>query len=174
METASCFHRRNLLLLSWYSLWCEFCCMIHGLSYFRSGRKRKASIRLRRRSFRKVTRYLSDRTFLLHFRTTRSGFGKILEFVKEYITKDEVKGRLSSGGAIAADTRIGITLQLLAGASYLDCAFTFEVEESRVTRVLYQTVQALKKVLRMDGNYRDVNVLQKLSHEFSFSRQCPL
>ena len=167
-------HRRNLYVLSWYAIMHDLYCRIQRLQHFRGCRKRKRSIRRQRRTFLEVTKYLTGQKFLRHFRTTRRGFGVLLSLVRGDIEKNEAMAALSSGGAIAADVRLAITLRMLAGASYLDCALSFSVEESTVTRVFYQTVRALNKVLKIRCKYDDIRELQKLSFDFSASRRCPL
>ena len=152
MDWEEYLHRRNIYILSWYAMSCELCVRIQHSRRLRRGRKRRGSIRRRRRTFSDVTRYLTDKKFLLHFRTTRCGFARLLQLVKRYIEKNEDMGRLSSGGTLVPDVRLGMTLRMLAGASYLDCALAFSVEESTVTRIFYQTVRALNKVLKIRCN----------------------
>ena len=152
-------HRKNVAILSWYVLLCQAHFAAQAIlcqnRWLRGRCQRRASIRRRRRTFTEVTRNLTDRKFLRYFRTSRSGFRKLLDLISSDLTRSEAMGRRSSGGIVDPDVRLAIPLRILAGASYLDCSLAFSVEDSTVVKIFHETLQALTRVLKIECKYRD-------------------
>ena len=88
-------------------------------------------------------------------RLTRSAFRKLRALVEQFLLKDEVMAKRSSGGAITGETRLAVTLRLLSGASYLDCALSYGIEWSTIWRVFHETVAVLNRVLKVKTGYKE-------------------
>ncbi len=104
-------------------------------------RIRSASKRRRRHTFAEVTSLLSDYEFKRAFRLSRSSFYKLLDLLGPLLERDEERAMRSSGGPVTPGVRLGVTLRLLAGGSYLDQMLTF-----RLGRRLY--LRFLRKLWR--------------------------
>ncbi len=80
----------------------------------------------------------------------------------------------SSGGPVTPDVRLGVTLRLLAGGSYLDQMLTFRLGASTVFAVFKETLEAIITVLGMPGvPLSDARRLRELADGFHNSRAYP-
>jgi hypothetical protein len=75
-------------------------------------------------------------------------FGKLLLLLRVRLERDERKGYRSSGGVVEPAVRLGLTLRILAGATYLDMMLTFRVAKSTVFETFWDTVQAIDDLSR--------------------------
>jgi DDE superfamily endonuclease len=127
-----------------------------------------------RATFVNATKYLSDLEFTRAFRMSPDCFGKILSILVRRLERDEVQGLRSSGGVVEPAVRLGVTLRILAGASYLDIMLTFRIAKSTVFDVFWDTVQAIKDCLSLpEFPFDDREKLRRVSIDFTSSRSPP-
>lgn len=84
----------------------------------------------------------SRRLFYRHFRCYREDFLKIRASIiaAGFPERREDMAILSSGSAISLDTRIFVTLRMLAGGDYLDLAALYGVAEDKVTAIMFEVL----------------------------------
>ena len=78
------------------------------------------------------------------------------------------------GVAITGETRLSVTLRLLSGASYLDCALSYGIEWCTIWRVFHETVAVLNRVLKVKTGYKERSTLERIARGFTISRSSPL
>ena len=165
---------RKKVVLMWYKCVSEVLTVFLQYRLATMTRKRTGSIRRRRPSFIRATRCLSEKKFMRYFRVSRYAFRKLLALVRPALTKSAEMARRSSGGVIMPDVRLAVTLRMLAGGSYIDCALLFNIEDSTLCKIFHETVQSLNRELVIQARYKDDIVLQRLAYEFAQSRNSPL
>jgi hypothetical protein len=94
-----------------------------------------------------ATKYLSEVEFTRAFRMSPDCFRTLLLLLRVRLERDERQGYRSSGGVVEPAVRIGLTLRILAGASYLDMMLTFRVAKSTVFNIFWDTVQAIDECI---------------------------
>ena len=107
----------------------------------RSSRGRRKISKVERRSpnkhrnrwliLQKISR-MSDAFFKRYFRMDRASFQSLLETISPRITRNEAKALNSSGSPIHPSIKLAIALRFLAGGSYLDFAFGFDVSHKTI------------------------------------------
>eukprot|EP00171_Calliarthron_tuberculosum_P001307 IDg1307t1 len=139
-----------------------------------SYRIRSASIHRDRQTFEQVTASLSSWEFRRAFRLSRSAFYGLVSLLGDRLVRDIGQASRSTSRAISPATRLGITLSLLSGASYLDQMISFKVGRSSEFSVFHDTVNALMDALSMpEIPLRDGRALRNLASGFHTSRQAP-
>lgn len=81
---------------------------------------------------------LPDTDFRMLYRMEREDFHALLELLRDNISANEDMASLSAGEPIPAECRLAMSLRILAGASYLDCALAFGVGRSTVFGIFDQ------------------------------------
>ena len=76
--------------------------------------------------------------FLKYFRTDRLSFNTLLENLKSHSSYQR-----SSGFLIHPAIKLGITLRFLAGGSYLDLTFAFEVPHNTIMKYIWEACEAI-------------------------------
>jgi hypothetical protein len=134
---------------------------------------RSPSKRRHRTSFKNAHRYLNDSEFSRTFRMPRQAFNDLLNIIEVDLIRDAVQAARSSGGVIEPAVRLGITLRILSGSSYLDLMMLFRIGRSTVFVVFHSTIDAINRHLSMPGiPLGDVSRLRGLAMGFSSSRAC--
>ena len=126
----------------------------------RSSRGRRKSFKVERRApnehrnrwaiLQKISR-MSDAFFKRYFRMDRASFQSLLETIKDHITKDITKAVNSSGSPIHPSIKLAIALRYLAGGSYLDLAFGFNIAYKGIMVYVWEVYQAI------DMNMNNIN-----------------
>jgi len=124
-------------------------------------------------SFSKITSVYTREGFKRAFRMYRENFYKLLRYVSKGLQRNEEMGKRSKRTVIPPDMRLGITLRLLAGASYLDLQTSYRVGASTVYKVFHSTCHVLVKALVLPGLPSTVENLRKSSLDFKLSRRPP-
>ena len=92
---------------------------------------------------------LSPNTFKKMFRVDHKTFDEVMERITPFVkVPNEVKAFNSSGGPITLKTRLAVSLCWLAGGSYLDLCFAWDIAFSTFyhpTGVLWPTLEAINK-----------------------------
>lgn len=123
--------------------------------------------------FQSVTDIYSDRIFKRAFRMDRDVFAKLLNLIREDITKNDEMGRRSKRPTIKPDVRMGVTLRMLAGASYLDLMTSYQISASAVYEIFHDTCDVLMRKLWLPGLPNTVQGLRRMAEEFRISRSPP-
>ena len=127
-----------------------------------------------RSKFSSVTNSLSDFEFLGAFRMSRASFSLLLSYLRPHIFRNEQKAKCSSTGAIQPAVRLGVTLRMLAGGSYLDQTVCWGIGHSMTFEEFQKTIQAIGTVLQMPGMpLSNEEALKTLANWFQESRNRP-
>ncbi len=109
----------------------------------------------------------NPRKFQRYYRLHREDFFDVHDKIKEDIESDKKYADLSSGSPIPTILKLAITLRFLAGGSYLDIAFGYEVHESSVYVVVWDVLEAINKhVDNIKFPYGDEIKLRDLEQSF--------
>jgi len=81
----------------------------------------------------------------------RASFKSLLETIKDKITKDITKAVNSSGWPIHPSIKLAIALRYLAGGSYLDLAFGFNIAYKGIMVYVWEVLEAI------DMNMNNIN-----------------
>lgn len=122
-------------------------------------------------TFATVTRIYSDKDFARAFRVSRKSFAVLLHATEGRLVKDVEMGERSGRTTISADMRLGITLRVLSGASYLDLMLAFQIQSATVYQVFHHGCEVLMGVLKLPGFPSTELELHKLATGFKFSRK---
>jgi hypothetical protein len=134
---------------------------------------RSPSKRRSRGSFASAHRYLDDKEFTRTFRMPRHAFHSLLATLQVDLLRDSVQAARSSGGVIEPAVRLGITLRVLSGSSYLDLMMLFRIGRSTVFDIFHSTIDAVNRHLAMPGiPLCEETKLSSLASGFSTSRAC--
>jgi hypothetical protein len=79
----------------------------------------------------------------------------------------------SSGGRVGLEVRLGQTIRMSSGASYLDMMMLFRVASSTIYDVFQMRMASIMRLLAMPGQPFLQNELQNLALSFTNSRQPP-
>lgn len=86
------------------------------------------------RPFREVYTNYSDSGFRRAYRMPRNSFTQLVSFIAYEFRRNTAIGALR-GGALSPEVRVGITLMLMVGASYLDILYPYGVKNCCIRRV---------------------------------------
>ena len=159
---------------------CAVACVGVGLWLWSSRNERKereANVHRARAEVVTKIAAMKDITFKRHYRLDRESFMRILNAIEPQITpsaKGMSMAKVSSGSHIPAVIQLAVTLRLLAGGSYLDLAFAYNVEEKYIFTVFHRVLRALDQVLdNISFPYDDETALLNLEQTFSnISKGC--
>jgi DDE superfamily endonuclease len=127
-----------------------------------------------RTTFVNATKYLSEVEFTRAFRMSPDCFGKLLSVLRVRLERDEMQGYRSSGGVVEPAVRLGMTLRILAGASYLDMMLTFRVAKSTVFAIFWDTFQAIDDCISLPAlPFANADELRRMAIDFTNSRSPP-
>ena len=121
--------------------------------------------------------HLSDEEFERAFRLSRASFYDLLSRMQKKLLRDAKQAACSSGGVLLPSVRLGVTLRLLSGGSYIDQMVSFHIAKSTVYEVFHDTLRTIVSELRMPGlPLNDAESLRNLADRFSLFRSalCPL
>lgn len=124
-------------------------------------------------SFPDVTASCTRKTFRKLFRMQPKSFQKLLKKLRPLLDRNVEMGRRWKRVTIPPDVRLGITLRLLSGASYLDVMLTYRLAQSTVYVVFHDTCDAIMDTLRLPGLPKSVRELENMAHDFKTSRAHP-
>ena len=82
---------------------------------------------------------------------SRVSFSLLLSYLRPHIFRNEQKAKCSSTGAIQPALRLGVTLRMLAGGSYLDQMMFWGIGCSMTFEVFRETMKATGTVHQMPG-----------------------
>jgi len=105
----------------------------------------------------------SSKRFRRRYRMDLGCFNSILSDIRPILGKWSWSHR--RGEPILPEHQLAITLRMLAGASYLDCAVIFRVAESTVYRIFWRVVTAICNKYEITQSY-DLEELKRLEGEF--------
>ena len=88
-----------------------------------------------------------DDMFHRQFRLCREDFGFLLRLISPLIQRNERKAVASSGSSICPELRLMITLQILAGAEYLDMIW-YRVNVDYVSDIVLDCAHAINSTLK--------------------------
>jgi len=123
------------------------------------------------RQFICISSMLNEEDFTRTYRLSRNSFYRLLSLLLGGIVFESVSCVHNTGTKVAADSRLAITLRMLAGASYLDLRLCFNVSVSSIYRIFHDTCQAIMEALRLPGISRSWEDLHRASIEFKLSRR---
>lgn len=121
-------------------------------------------------TFASVTRIYTDSVFERAFRMDRYTFDKLLALVWYDLKRDDEMGRRAKRPTIQPDTRLAVSLRMLAGASYLDLMSAYQISNTAVYEIFHSTSAVLMEKLRLPGLPQTVPGLRKLAQNFKSSR----
>lgn len=105
------------------------------------------------------------------FRMSVASLSTLTELMRSKLERSQEMGIRGSQGALSPAVRLGMTLRLLSGSTYMDVAWVFQVGRSTVYSVFHSTIDVINDVLRMDENAMiDGLTLQKRAVGFKTSR----
>lgn len=121
-------------------------------------------------TFDNVTSVYDDVGFRRAFRMNRQTFQTLLTLIREDISRNEEMGMRAGRPVVAPDTRLAVTLRMLAGASYSDIQASYHVGRSTLYEVFKTTCNALMKRLQLPGLPQTEGEMQKSEMMFRKSR----
>ena len=93
----------------------------------------------------------SDAQFVMHFRLTREDFCEVRDALKEVVRpRKRAYAELSSGSQVSLETKLFVTLRILAGAKYQDLVW-YGVPERHVWTYTFEIVHALNATPYLDN-----------------------
>lgn len=115
---------------------------------------------------------LSDAFFKLYFRLCRADFYNLLNDIKGALHEPNVsQAERSSGTPICLELRLAVALRFLAGGSYLDISFAFDIDYKSVMKYVWEVLNAIDSVVdNIKFPFRDETKLRSL--EQGFMRYC--
>jgi hypothetical protein len=81
----------------------------------------------------------------------RHAFHSLLDAISADLYRDAAQAACSSGGVIEPAVRLGITLRILAGGSYVGLVMIFRIGRYTAFQVFHSTVDALNGRISMPG-----------------------
>jgi hypothetical protein len=100
----------------------------------------------RRAALLKITT-MSDAYFKRMFRLDRSTFSWLLNLIRPKIQGCEKQACCSSGSPVFPEIKLALALRFLAGGSYLDLAFAFNVSHKHVMDYVWEVFEAIDQLL---------------------------
>ena len=116
-------------------------------------------------SFEKSTAIYSDKEFERAFRMTRCSFYVLLETLRDDLKRREARTTIKPAA------RLGITLRLLAGGSYLDEMRHYGIGRTTVYEIFKDTRRSILRKLRFPDPLQSDEKLQLLADDFKSSRK---
>ena len=114
---------------------------------------------------------LNDATFRRMFRMDQSKFNELLCLIKPRISVNSLGHRLavnSSGSVISPAIKLCLALRFLAGGSYLDIAFAFNVSSSSTMGYIWEVIIALdEEICNIEFPINDERKLRSLEEGFA-------
>ena len=93
----------------------------------------------------------TDEFFRRQFRVTRAEFSNLRESIAPFIrVRNEDMARRSSGSAVRLETKMYVTLRMLAGAMYLDMVW-YGISTDHVNEYMMEVVEAMNKCAYLDN-----------------------
>eukprot|EP00171_Calliarthron_tuberculosum_P003440 IDg3440t1 len=126
------------------------------------------------RPFRRVISAYSRKNFQRAFRMSPETFAKLLYKVRSDLVRCQAMGSRSGRPIVESDVRLGVTMRMLAGASYLDIISSYSLCVSTVYSVFADTVHVLQNCLTLPGLPETKFGLRSLSNRFKSMRGSPL
>ena len=109
----------------------------------------------------------NPKKFQRYYRLHPVEFFDLHDKIKADIESDRLFAELSSGSPIPTILKLAATLRFLAGGSYLDIAFGYEVHESSVYVVVWEVLEAInKRIDNIKFPYGDEVKLRDLEQSF--------
>ena len=105
------------------------------------------------------------------FRVSRKAFAKLASESTPHISKQKQEGTKFRSEALEVDTRLAITLRILASGAIIDVMVTYGIGSSTAYKVLHDTVGVFGRVLSFPKLPADEEGLAKVAREFKTSRQ---
>ena len=121
--------------------------------------------------FRRVSDNLDPHTFRRMFRVSRRAFAKLALESTPHISKQKQEGTKFRSETLEDDTRLAITLHILAGGAIIDVMVTCGIGSSTAYKVLHDTVGVFDRVLSFAKLPADEEGFAKAAREFKTSRQ---
>ncbi len=119
-----------------------------------------------------VVQHLSDSDFKFPFRLSRRSFASLVDILLRNLQRDEVQVARSSGGAFQPDSRLAITLRILAGGSYIDQMLSFRIGRSTTYAIFHENVRAIfDEILMPRVPVNEPDALEMLTADFHSSRK---
>lgn len=122
-------------------------------------------------SFDDITRALGPDLFRKSYRMSEAAFALLLNEVQDLIDKPFKAATEYRRSTVPPAVRLGITLRILAGASYLDLVLAYQVAESTLHEVFNSTCEALMTRLRLKGFPTSSAGLRSIAKRFQTSRK---
>jgi len=152
--------------------------------YFKSFQRHRERLRQRRISLRVQRNMCRSRGFAIDqmdhldanmfkrmFRVDQYTFDEILEAITPFLDeKNAQKAINSSGSPVTNKTRLAVTLQWLAGSSYIDLCFAWGVTCSTFYSergIIWPTIESIDLAFDMGLPLHDTDKLEELSQGFS-------
>ena len=92
---------------------------------------------------------LSDDMFKRMFRMSRESFYKLHDVIEDLIEVDEVKAKCSTGASISTVVKLAITLRHLAGGSWIDIVFAWDISKTTFYETISLVVDAIDRKLKI-------------------------
>jgi hypothetical protein len=162
-------HRREVVVAVFCAVTVAAAVTSFASSCIRKPVHRSCSKRRTRHSFEFVTRYLSEQEFVRSFRLPYQAFYALLQQLQPLLYRNALQPARSSGGVVEPAVRLGLTLYILAGASYLDMVIVFRVARSTAFEIFHITVDAISCTLECKL-VSDLSRLQALAQGLCLSR----
>lgn len=128
-------------------------------------------IRDRRYSLRKFHR-LDDLMFKRMFRMSKPSFYKLLNIIRPHLKKKSIRHAINSSGSIISDqVCLAVTLRWMAGASYIDLVFGWDIALGSFYAEggpLWSTLEAIDKALNLSFPLNDEEKLREMADGFSW------
>jgi hypothetical protein len=105
-----------------------------------------------RQSFDELQDSLSQAEFTRAFRMSLATYANLVSLVQLDLTRDTRMASRSSGGSVEPKFRLGLTIRMLPGASYLDMMMLFRVASSTIIDdVIHWTIASSIRRIAMPG-----------------------
>jgi hypothetical protein len=107
--------------------------------------------RRRRVPFLQIESGINDSEFTRTFQMPREAFHSLCRTMRLDLLRDEGHRVRCRSDVIEPETRLAVTLRLLAGSSYLDLVLLFRLAKSTVYAMFHATVDIINRRLEMPG-----------------------
>ena len=121
-------------------------------------------------AFRSVTARLTEKEYHSVFRMYRSDFYEMLELIRPNVTKNVEMGKRGGNETVLPDSRLAITLRMLACARYGDLTLLYCITQCTVYKVFHETFEALNEVLKFPLLPKTDERLRRLANGMKLSR----
>ena len=146
--------------------------VVANLKLFNEEKKMKSPSEKRDRlSVKAKILSMNPATFKRHYRLDRPTFMALLSTISPSLEPTEVGKRVAtnaSGSYVEPIIQLAITLRMLAGGSYLDISFGYNISEKEVYNIFHKVLIVLDmKLDNIDFPYEDEEKLRDLESTFS-------